>query len=107
MTKGDKPTTVKTTPHKKGSTSKYNKSSRSNSSKKTYWVVLPENKEGKWFAAELDATIYIKSLCGSPYELKNYVNFRCVETMVRRHNEQVGFENSKFLYDLKKSAGVI
>ena len=75
MTKGDKPTTIKTTPHIKGSTSKYNKSSPRNSSKKTYLVVLPENKEGKWFAAESDATIYIKSLCGSPYESKNMLIF--------------------------------
>ena len=70
MSKGDNLTTVKTTPHKKGSAFKHNRSSPKNSSKKTYWVDLPENKKGKWFAAELDATVYIESLCGTPYDLK-------------------------------------
>ena len=75
--------------------------------KKSYWVVLPENKEGKWFTFELEATTYFESLNGTNHKTKMYINFKCAETIVRKHNNEVGQKNSKFLWNLKKDAGLV
>ena len=47
------------------------------SGKKTYWVVLPKNMEGRWSTLEEEATEYIDSL----KNCATYINFGCAETM--------------------------
>ena len=107
MTKTNKASPLKDAPFKKGGAAKHRASPR-NSCKKTYWVVLPEDKEAMWFTSEIEAKEYVDSLKGSsPYDMKMYVNFKCVETVVRRHNDEFEQKNSKFLWELKKAAGLV
>ena len=107
MTKNKKPSALKDIPIKKGGAAKYRTSPR-NSGKKTYWVVLPEDKEAMWFTSEDEAQEYADSLKGSSiYDMKMYINFKSVETVVRRHNDEFEQKNSKFLWELKKAAGLV
>ena len=100
------PISIKDTPAKKASVAKH-RNRPLNSGKKTYWVVLPENMEGKWFTSEVEAQEYINSLKNCLHEMRMYINFRCVENIVRKHNDEVGQKNSKFLWELKKEAGLV
>ena len=107
MTKNKKPSALKDTPIKKGGAAKYRTSPR-NSGKKTYWVVLPEDKEAMWLTFKTEAREYADSLKGSSiYDIKMYFDFKCVETVVQRHNNEFEQKNSKFLWELKKAAGLV
>ena len=83
MTKNKKPSALKDIPIKKGGAAKYRTNPR-NSGKKTYWVVLPEDKEAMWFTSKIEAQEYADSLKGSSiYDMKMYVNFKSVAPVVR------------------------
>ena len=106
MARNGKLSPVKKAPNKKAIAAKHKSAPRS-SSKKIYWVVLPENMEGKWFTSEEEADDYVESLKNCVHEMKTYINFGCVETMLRRHNDAFGQKNSEFLWSLKKEAGLV
>ena len=105
-----KPSSLKITPVKKGTSSKAwtsprNAKAKKGASAKRYWVVKSQFGEAKWFGEESFSLSYIESLKGNSYEMKDFIIFEHARKEVEDHNNRLSIDNSKFQLQLEKEAG--